>query len=351
MQVMFNEAIERNRNVDKAVADFISVLEQEHKALRNNQNANVRVSTGSNINQVTAGEIRLAVEKAYEEAHLTDFDSLTGELWTRDRLLVQVLVEAKIGVLPYFQGVGAKGPDVSNMQDVFREAARSVYARALELSDIVGVSYSFDRFIRTIYENSDRAPQGLWTVGADVHYERVLTRIINGVDQEHFSRSAQMPISRASGDSPARSVTQGERLSQLFEFRFRARRSLYDCLAASYVELTNAGTASTEAQFASPPGSGERGARVEVDRMPVVTPAVSDPGLQKVSSASAAAGSSDLWQRAQQMVGQKCRAMTIELARTAENVGLRPISARWNSAGGSQKQDTQFFPVNIDQPR
>jgi hypothetical protein len=72
---------------------------------------------------------------------------------------VQILREAKQGIEPYFKGVGAKGPSMADLKDVFAKSATAVYARALELAEIVGVSHSFDRFIRAIYENSDRVPE------------------------------------------------------------------------------------------------------------------------------------------------------------------------------------------------
>lgn len=345
-EIYLNETIEKNRNVDAAITEFIELLEQEHRVLRKSSDANVRVSTGPNINQVTAGEIRVSIERAYTEAQLTDFDSLTGELWTRDRLLVQILHEARTGILPYFQGVGAKGPDVANLQQVFKEAAATVYARALELSDIIGVSFSFDRFIRTIYENSDRAPQGLWTVGADLHYERLLTRVINGVDQEHFS--LLKPASPAA-------ITQGQRLAQLFQFRFRARRTLYDCLAASYLDLTGGGGSGgvqIPIQAATPIG-GERGVRVEVtDRMPIITPTAAGQDGPGAAFAATAGSSTEVWKRTQQFVGDKCRTSTVDLAMSTQTTALKPISARWNSAAGSQKPEGQYLQIRLDeQPR
>lgn len=340
-----NQKTERNRNVSLAIEDFIDVLEDQHRKLRNVKDANVRASTGSNINQITEGEIRVAAEKAYQEAHLTDFDLLAGELWTRDRLEVQILVEAQTGILPYFHGVGAKGPDMNNLQEVFKEAAANVYARALELAEIVGVSRSFDHFIRTIYENSDQVPAGLQTVGADVQYERMLTRVIDNLDHSFFV---------AGRVDSEKAANLSVRLAHQFGFRFRARRALYDCLSASYVSLINDGAA-VPAQLAPAPNGG-RGAAI--DGLPLSQanngPAVS--GNADVESlAGNGDGSENVWKRTRKVVGEKCKEIAQPFAQSALAAGLKPISARADlavSAGlAPDRAEGQYLQIRTDEPR
>ncbi len=338
-----NQNSEESRNVGNAIKSFIDVLEQEHRKLRNSANANVRASTGSNINQITEGEIRTSVDKAYEETHLTDFDTLAGELWTRDRLQVQILREAEKGILPYFKGVGAKGPDMNNLQEVFKEAAIKVYARALELSEIIGVSRSFDHFIRTIYENSDQAPDGLWTVGADVQYERMLTRVINDVDQAYF-------IANRVDIENQRAATLAVRLSHQFDFRFRARRALYDCLSAGYVALISKGP-STPPQI-----GGSRGAKIDIFARPgAKTPSAKPATPEVVNVVESGDSSAQLWKRAQQVVSEKCREITKPFARTAAETGLKPISARTDLAVAAglafDRSGGQYMQIRTGDPR
>ena len=322
-QMALNQNTEKSRNVANAITSFIGVLEAEHKTLRNNSSANVRASSGSNINQITEGEIKASVDKAYQEAHLTDFDTLAGELWTHDRLQVQILSEAEKLILPYFRGVGAKGPDMNNLQEVFKDAAIKVYARALELSEIVGVSRSFDHFIRTIYENSDQAPDGLWTVGADVQYERMITRVINEVDHAYF-------IANRLDIENQKAATLAVRLSHQFDFRFRARRALYDCLAAGYVALLNRGQGTQP--FGAKPG-GSRGAKIDIFARPEAKgPAAKSAGPEVVNVVESGDSSAEVWKRAKQMVGEKCLEITKPFAQMASDSGLKPISARTDLA-------------------
>ncbi len=342
-----NQNSEESRNVGNAITSFITVLEQEHRKLRNSTNANVRASTGSNINQITEGEIRASVDKAYEETHLTDFDTLAGELWTRDRLQVQILREAEKGILPYFNGVGARGPDMNNLQEVFKEAAVKVYARALELSEIIGVSRSFDHFIRTIYENSDQAPEGLWTVGADVQYERMLTRVINDVDHTYF-------IANRVDIENQRAATLAVRLSHQFDFRFRARRALYDCLSAGYVALIS------KSQSASPQigagSGGSRGAKIDIFARPgTKTPSAKPATPDVVNVVESGDSAAEVWKRAQQVVGEKCREITKPFARTASESGLKPISARTDLAVAAglafDRSGGQYLQIRTGDPR
>ncbi len=317
-KVDLNDKTERQRNVKAAINEFIEVLKAQHKLLEAS-NSNIRGAFRGGINQLTEGEIRLAVDKAYQEGHLTDFETLAGELWTRDRLQVQILVEAEKGILPYFKGVGAKGPDLNNLQDVFKESAESVYARALELAEIIGVSRSFDHFIRTIYENSDQAPIGLETVGADVRYERMLTNVINDVDRYYFA---------VESIENQRTSTLTGRLAQQFSFRFRARRALYDCLAASYVSLITGG-GSVPSPFMNGPSKAQPGGLLQTGRQGNAIP--SKNGAATVVAASADTPE-NVWKRTRQLVGQTCKELTRPLAQNAMGGGLKPISARTDLA-------------------
>ncbi len=338
-----NQNSEESRNVDAAIDRFIKFLENQHQILRRSRE-NVRASSGSNINQITEGEIRIAVDKAYQDMRLSEFDRLAGELWTQDRLKVQILWEGEKKIEPYFKGVGAKGPDVNNLQDALKTAAGSVYARALELSEIIGVSRSFDHFIRTIYENSDQAPVSLWTVGADVQYERMITRVINEVDRNYFIAD------RVAIDNQ-RSETLAAKLSHQFDFRFRARRALYDCLAAGYVSLITKETPAAP-QFASKPNE-RRGVIFDLFSRPA--PDVKPAAPQVVNVVEGTDTSESVWKRARDLVSEKCKEITKPIAREAADTGLRPISARMDLAVQAglamDRSQGQYLKIRTEEPR
>ncbi len=310
-QVNANIQTELNRNVDAAIEHFVDTLKELHRTF---------VKASENSNQITKGEILAAVGDAYSYAHLSDFDGLAGELWTRDRLQVQILREGEKGIRPYFDGVASKGADLNNLKQVLSDAATKVYARALEIGDIVGVSHSFDQFIRTIYENSDRVPQNLWTLGADGHYERLLTTVINGVDRQYFLSAR--PINTANTVETDRLYS---RISMQFDFRFRGRRVLFDCLSSNYVELAKApASAQTVNLIQTEP---LRGAQIDI---------IGSKAAEKSFNASPlkvaqGAGSAEIWERAKKLVSEQCKANMAPLAQEALGQGLKPISARWDS--------------------
>ncbi len=181
------------------------------------------------MNQVTAGEIRRAVEDAYAKKELSRFERLANEMWTRDRLMVGIIDHAARQLGPYFKGIGVKGASMDNLRDVFLDSAATVYTRAFEISEIVGVSYSFDRFIHAIYENADLAGENLATVGNDGVYERLVSETINTKRGALFITDDNAQIGNKDG------------ITQQFHYRFRARRQVYDCLAASYPSLLKSG--------------------------------------------------------------------------------------------------------------
>ncbi|HEU0160122.1 MAG TPA: hypothetical protein VFR00_12440 [Hyphomicrobiaceae bacterium] len=227
--------MELERNVDLAIKAFIDKLIEWHNAI--NTGDRVR-STRGELNQVTAGQVKASIEEAYDKANLREFEKYSGELWTRDRLLVRIMRYATKNLRPYYEGVGAKGPSMDDLKDLFHRSAREAFAKALETGEIIGVSKSFDRFIRTIYENTDNGSENLTTRGMDGQYERLTSVAIDVVWRNDFAAGAA-----SSADS--------ESLDRQFLFRFRSRRALYDCLSLTYPELLHGSGGTTTAAFTS----------------------------------------------------------------------------------------------------
>jgi hypothetical protein len=318
--------LERGRNVDLALNEFISLLKDYHKQILH-RDVNVEAATGLNINQVTTGELRRGAEDAYKNARLYEFERYAGELWTRDRLLVRIIQQSETGLKPYFEGVGAKGPSMAEINDLFARSAIQVHSKALEISEIVGVSLSFDRFIRAMYENSDRT-EGLWARGtneqADGLYERLATTLIDTQPREMFIQDGAGLASDPLG------------LERQFQYRFRARRALYDCLTAHYSDfVTKASTgkpieaAFNEKSAPSAAGSATKGLLPEpapnslaagstktADAEPATPTAMSLPGVEDVSM------------RAQSYISQYCRDSTLSVANLARQGKIEPISTR-----------------------
>ncbi len=301
--------LERQRNVDKAIEKFIETLREYHNNLR--QRATVNGSLL--INQVTAGELKASLEDAYRQGHLVEFERHVGELWTRDRLMVLTLRYAEEGLKPYFDGVGAKGPSVDEIKSLLSKSARDVHATALEIGEMVGVSLSFDRFIRTIYENSDRADEGLWAKGADGKYERLGTALIDTIPREKF-------ISKETLEADPLG------LEKQFLYRFRARRTLYDCLTSRYPDFMN-----SKGMLVSAGGAGNAGGASAQTPGKGFVPEVA-PKNDLATSLISTSRDGSIWLAASGFIDRYCRSSTVTVASLVVSGKLQPESARMNTA-------------------
>jgi hypothetical protein len=302
-EIRRTEQLERGRDVTMAIQTFRRLLEEHHANLRRQNNAAVK--TGSSINQVTEGEIRRSVEAAYKIARLSDFEQFAGELWTKDRLQVRILDMSRRQLGEFFEGVGVKGVSVADLDQIFEGSARRVYTHAMQISEMVGVSHSFDRFIRTIYEHSDRADESLSTIGADSRYERLVAGYVDVVPRETF-------VSR--NDPSAQLANDPTGLERQFLFRFRARRVLYDCMAARYADVVGAG--------------GSRGSAIDAQ----ARPDTSRPAIVRASSKES--GGEQVWSRMGAFVEATCRDPLGSLTSEVKENRLQPRPARWDSTGG-----------------
>lgn len=311
--------VERARNVDAAIDDFLGELRRQHQDMiagnkysSRNANINVTGATSLQINQVTKGQIKAAIDDVYAKAHLQDYDKFAGELWTRDRLMVRILNVASTELEPYFEGVGSRGPSMEDLNSLFDKTAHFVYAEALEVGEIVGVSHSFDRFIRTIYEQSSDTAGVLWTKGADGQYERLVSTVIDDVPRQQFVNNESTQIKDTHG------------LEKQFQFRFRARRALYDCLSQNYSKLA-ASAKPMEISANAAQQNGARGARLDGE----LTTAPASAGAAADVSANAG------WRRAQDYVKEVCRGPVLAVAGDALKGDLKPVPARFDTSNAA----------------
>jgi hypothetical protein len=288
--------MERGRNVEIAIQSFLDKLARNHERLQTGGRS-VRATKGE-INQVTHGQIKIAIEAAYERANLQEFEKFTGEVWTRDRLLVRILTCAGKQLNPYFLGVGAKGPSMDDLKELFQKVGREVFTTALETSEVIGVSKSFDRFIRTIYENSDNTSDVLWTTGADSKYERVTSGVIESVWQRDFIEKG-----------PGAIVADTQALDRQFLYRFRARRALYECLAMTYPELARGGSPTITTNITT--------TTMVTQRAGIRAPATMPASQQEA-----------LWERVRIHIGKTCQGTMPTILASAKSGTIGPVSSR-----------------------
>lgn len=331
--------LERQRNVEQAVEDFLSCLKQLHGITKGVGgelcvvDADDKAGKSLLISQVTAGEVTREVEDAYKQARLYDFERLAGELWTRERLLVRIVDRSAMELPPYFKGVGAKGPSMDDLKKIFASVAREVYSRSLEVSEVAGVSQSFDRFIRTIYEKSGKSNFHLWTDGADGKYERFVTAALGAVPRQKFIKEGATQAVDPLG------------IERQFKFRFRARRVIYDCLSTNYGTFVGSASQAAQLDVSRPAGAtsaGGTGASGSAMNANIVETGSTEGGLQNV-----------VWQKAQEFVQTSCREGVEGVSKLVVADRVKPESARWISAkavsssgsGGSEQGQVQGAQV------
>lgn len=327
--------LERGRDVDQAIKDFIGKLTGLHKGLRKLTGVDAKVAAGTNINEVTEGSVKNAIEAAYDKAEFNEFASLAGEMWTRDRLLVRIVDDAQSRLGGYFNGVGAQGPSMTDLKnDVFPKSAHYVRGTALEVSEIIGVSHSYDRFIRTVYESVETGKSSPLATGGDSRYERFVTAAINSVPLKNFVKQGGAVAADAAG------------LERNFQFRFRARRVLYDCLSSNVPQLIRQGGGKTiDAAYQAPAGAaGETGGRgAQIDTAPESGPA-SNITTGALGKAEALKQTEVVWAQAQQQLGSACGSRIASLA----GQKVHPVPAHWTSTGEAEPEPSPADKIPAD---
>ncbi|MFZ4808452.1 MAG: hypothetical protein ACOYLQ_14440 [Hyphomicrobiaceae bacterium] len=314
---------EAERDVDGAISSFIDSLRREFKTKQGGRDAAINVSF--NINQVTEGEVKRLVESAFEIGRLNQFERLPGEMWTRNRLMVRILRESERELGAYFKGVGVRGTSKDDLRNIFEQSSKRVYSQAIETAEIVGVSYSFDRFIRTIFEHSDQVPDSLSTQGADGHYERLVSETIESIPRELFVAHQ--------GDQSITSDPLG--LQRHFLYRFRARRAVYDCISSNYLGIVRGGN-SGRIIDASTTGTGTAPTPNRNDAKPTLQPVTVETG-----SATTLLELPQAWRRMHEYTGKTCRTVLAQVATESKDGRLEPKPARWDSSLG----ESQWKPV------
>jgi len=318
---------EAERDIDGAITKFILALKESLESKRSEKGSAVTVS--KDINQVTEGEVKRLLEAAFEGSRLPQFERMPGEMWTRNRLMVRMLHQSKRELASYVEGIGVRGTSKEDLRNIFEKAAVVVHHQAIETSEIVGVSYSFDRFIRTIFENSDQVPDSLSTQGADGHYERIVSQTIDSVPREVFI-AAQNEQSIASDPLG---------LQRHFLYRFRARRAVFDCISSSYMKIVRGEAGAGSAGQMIDAGLKAGGQSETTQAATSASPAQGDARLQATGATLQELPVT--WQRMHQYAGSACRTVLADVATQARDNRLDPKPARWDSTLG----DGQWKPI------
>jgi hypothetical protein len=194
--------IGRDDNAE-AGRDYTSRIDDLIKRIQVAQNSQHSTKEGD----VTEHAILEALENSIREANLTKFETFLGENWSPERLRVMILdrVENEIGSL--FDGTNRGAVTMSDLDLMIKKAAKNVYARLFETSELLAANRSSTLFVERLYQT---------------HGD-----LVNGEVRE----SAEQLLADAATSGLTQIEPKLRRDQNAFALRYRAQRIVYDCLS------------------------------------------------------------------------------------------------------------------------
>jgi hypothetical protein len=194
--------IGRDDNAE-AGRDYTSRIDDLIKRIQIAQNSQHSTKEGD----VTEHAILEALESSIREANLTKFETFLGENWSPERLRVMILdrVQNEIGGL--FDGTNRGAVTMNDLDLMIKKAAKNVYARLFETSELLAANRSSTLFVERLYQT---------------HGD-----LVNGEVRE----SAEQLLADAATSGLAQIEPKLRRDQNAFALRYRAQRIVYDCLS------------------------------------------------------------------------------------------------------------------------
>jgi hypothetical protein len=210
--------IGRDDNAE-AGRDYTSRIDDLIKRIQIAQNTQHSTKEGD----VTEHAILEALEGSIREANLTKFETFLGENWSPERLRVMILdrVQNEIGSL--FDGTNRGAVTMNDLELMIKKAAKNVYARLFETSELLAANRSSTLFVERLYQT---------------HGD-----LVNGEVRE--SAEQLLADAAASGMTPLEPSLRRDQ--NAFALRYRAQRIIYDCLSDNVEAIS-----SSESGMAAP---------------------------------------------------------------------------------------------------
>jgi hypothetical protein len=187
----------------EAGRDYTSRIDDLIKRIQVAQNSQHSTKEGD----VTEHAILESLENSIREANLTKFETFLGENWSPERLRVMILdrVQNEIGSL--FEGTNRGAVTMSDLDLMIKKAAKNVYVRLFETSELLAANRSSTLFVERLYQT---------------HGD-----LVNGEVRE----SAEQLLADAAASGVAKLEPSLRRDQNAFALRYRAERIIYDCLS------------------------------------------------------------------------------------------------------------------------
>jgi len=200
--------------VGKAVSkqferDWTKALDDILKKLRKKQDD--RVSTAGDVTQHA---IEQSLDAAMKKARLDRFESFLGENFTNETLRWMVLDIVSSDIDTLFNGNSRGYARMQDVDSLIQNAAKSVYARLFELSELMAANRGSALFVHRLYQTHGIVPNEL--------RDRV---------NEVLSRAAMGAAVKF--EAALRQSEDG------YALRYRAQRIVFDCLSDSVEKISS----------------------------------------------------------------------------------------------------------------
>jgi hypothetical protein len=191
--------------------DYTSKIEQLINDIRDAQQTQHSTKEGD----ITEHAILDSLNEAVTKANLQRFETFLGEDWTPERLRGMILDRAHDEISGLFDGTNRGAVSMNELDTIIKRAARNVYGRLFEVSELLAANRSSTLFVQRLYQ---------------IHGD-----LVNSDTRE----DAEQLLARASnvGVSAMEGVLRRDPNS--FALRYRAERIIFDCLSDNVEAITS----------------------------------------------------------------------------------------------------------------
>ena len=202
---------------DEADRDYTTMVDQLMQTLKQ------KIGDSDHQGDVTETAVMDALTEAILQAKLARFETFIGENWSAERLRGMIIKRVSDEIGGLFEGNNRGAVSMADLDMMIKKAAREVYARLFETSELLASNRSATLFVQRLYQARGDLVKG--DVREDTE-ELLLKASSDGVShfQDKFARA----------DHP-------------YTLIYRAQRIIFDCLSDNVESITasGAGMAST----------------------------------------------------------------------------------------------------------
>ncbi|MEW6437668.1 MAG: hypothetical protein AB1508_10950 [Pseudomonadota bacterium] len=200
-----------NSASNEADRDYTTMVDQLIQTLKS------RLGDSDREGDVTETAVMDALTEAILQAKLERFETFIGENWSAERLRGMIIKRVTDELGGLFEGNNRGAVSMADLSMMIKKAAREVYSRLFETSELLASNRSATLFVQRLYQSRGDLVKG------DVRE-----------DTEEL-------LLKASSEGIAHFRDQFNRADHPYTLIYRAQRIIFDCLSDSVESITESG--------------------------------------------------------------------------------------------------------------